>query len=792
MQKLILFFCLLCFVSNYGQNTISGKIVDQNDRALEKSHVHIASKSTNSKKDGSYIISDIPNGPAKVLITYVGFRSIDTVVTVNGNLELNFKMLDKAEKLDEIVIKHKDNHYNNTVSEQKIKEKTIDKYSSQSLGNVLKEVSGVSLLKSGSTIVKPVINGLHSSRVPIYNNNVKLEDQQWGMEHAPNFDVNSAAKITVLKGASGLQYGGDAIGGIVVIEPFSIKKDTLFGKTIMTMESNGRGGTLSSSLHKGNFCDWSWNVQGSFKYYGDRQAPDYMLSNTGNREANFSGDVKYIGKKYDFSAFYSLYNASIGILSASHIGNVNDLYNSINNQQPSIVNDFTYDLKNPTQKVQHHLAKFNYNYYLKEGETLALQYAFQYNIRNEFDLRTGVSDSKAALDLNLMTHTINVDYKLSRDQWDYKFGAMGSFQNNKANPKTGVRPLIPTYNKFDIGTYAVADYHFTDDFSMEGGIRYDFSTIEATKYYLKSRWNERDYSPEFNDFIQGDFGTQWLTKPYFSFHNFSASLGTQYSFGKDYEWFFNVSRAVRNPNPSEFFSDGLHHSSGMIELGDLRLQSEKSNKITTSLLKKWSNFSVNISPFINYVEDYIFLRPVAFETTIRGAFPVWEYRQANALLTGIDFDSQWKISENWQHKLVLSYVNGRDKSNDEPLIDMPPLNINNRIQFHKKEWNNLNIELQSEIAFRQTQFPDNNFTTNIIVNGELSPVEVDISSPPAAYHLLHFSSDIQFKTFKNSIATLGFSVFNLCDTKYRDYLNRQRFYSDEVGRNFQIQLKINY
>ena len=587
MQKFSLFFCLLCFGILYSQNTISGKIVDENDMALEKSHIHISSKSTNSKKDGSFIIRNIPNGPAKVLITYVGYKPIDTIIEVNGNLEINFKMKQKNEQLDEIVVKHKNNYFNHSVSEQKIKEKTIEKFSSQSLGNLLKEVPGVSVLKSGNTVVKPVINGLHSSRVAIFNNNVKLEDQQWGMEHAPNFDVNAAGKITVLKGASALQYGGDAIGGIVIIEPFSTKKDTLFGKTIMTMESNGRGGTISSSLHKGNFCDWSWNAQGSFKYYGDREAPDYTLSNTGNREANFSGDLKYIGKKFDFTAYYSLYSATIGILSASHIGNVNDLYNSINNQTPSVTDDFTYSIKNPKQKVQHHLAKLNYNYYNKDGQSLALQYAFQFNNRKEFDLRTGVSNSKPALDLNLLTHTINADYKLSVDAWDFKSGIMGLYQNNSANPNTGVRPLIPTYNKFDAGVYAVADNHLSEDFSFEIGIRYDFSTIEATKYYLKSRWEERDYSPQFDSFITGDFGTQWLTKPTFTFHNFSASIGTQYSFGEEYDWYFNLSRAVRNPNPSEFFSDGLHHSSGMIELGDLRLQQEKSNKISTSLQKKW-------------------------------------------------------------------------------------------------------------------------------------------------------------------------------------------------------------
>lgn len=766
--------------------------MDEKDVALEKSHIHISSKSTNSKKDGSFSIRNIPNGPAKVLITYVGYKPIDTIIEVNGNLEINFKMKQKNEQLDEIVVKHKNNYFNHSVSEQKIKEKTIEKFSSQSLGNLLKEVPGVSVLKSGNTVVKPVINGLHSSRVAIFNNNVKLEDQQWGMEHAPNFDVNAAGKITVLKGASALQYGGDAIGGIVIIEPFSTKKDTLFGKTIMTMESNGRGGTISSSLHKGNFCDWSWNAQGSFKYYGDREAPDYTLSNTGNREDNFSGDLKYTGKKFDFSAYYSLYNATIGILSASHIGNVNDLYNSINNQTPSVTEDFTYSIKNPKQKVQHHLAKLNYNYYLENGQSLALQYAFQFNNRKEFDLRTGVSNSKPALDLNLLTHTVNADYKLSLDAWDFKSGIMGLYQNNTANPNTGVRPLIPTYNKFDAGIYAVADNHLSDNFSVEVGIRYDFSTIEATKYYLKSRWEERDYSPQFDNFIAGDFGTQWLTKPTFTFHNFSASIGTQYSFGEGYDWYFNLSRAIRNPNPSEFFSDGLHHSSGMIELGDLRLRQEKSNKISTSLQKKWQKVKINLNPFLNYIEDYMFLKPVGFETTIRGAFPVWEYQQTNALLTGVDFNSEWQISEHWQHRLLLTYVNGRDKTNNDAIIDMPPLTLNNRIQFSKKEWNNLTLELQSEMVFRQTQFPDNNFTTNIIENGDFVPVEVDISTPPPAYHLLHFTSDFQFKVSEHSLATLGFSVFNILDTSYRDYLNRQRFYADELGRNFQIQLKINY
>ena len=102
------------------------------------------------------------------------------------------------------------------------------------------------------------------------------------------------------------------------------------------------------------------------------------------------------------------------------------------------------------------------------------------------------------------------------------------------------------------------------------------------------------------------------------------------------------------------------------------------------------------------------------------------------------------------------------------------------------------LELKSEIVGQQNRYPDNNFSTLIIEDGELKPVIVDISSPPEAYHLMHFYSEMKFNTFKKVSSTLAFSVQNIFNIAYRDYLNRQRFFADEMGRNFQIQLKINY
>ena len=792
LQNLIFSFVLLFTVVGNSQYKVSGQILDEKNQPISGCHIHIGNKNATSSISGNFLIKNLPKGEFKIFVSSLGFQSVEETLILNSDLVYNIKMIIKINKLKDVAISRRKNSENNSISEQKIKIETIEKYSNQTLGDALKEVAGLTILKTGSNIVKPVINGLHSSRVPVFTNNVRLEDQQWGAEHAPNFDINSAGKITVIKGASGLQYSGDAVGGLVIIEPQVVKKDTLFGKTISNFSSNGLGGTLSTSIHKGNFCDWSWNALGTFKYYGDRNSANYVLSNTGNREINFSGDVTYTGKKYSATAFYSLYNAQIGILSASHIGSVNDLYSSINFQKPAVINDFTYNLINPKQEVKHHLAKINFKYAINDETSLAFQYAYQFNKRLEFDIRRGNLKNIPALYLELVTHNIKIDWAKNYEKWQLKSGLNLDYQNNVASADTKVKPLIPNYNKIDFGVYGIANYNLSETLTIDAGIRYDFSKIDASKFYLKSRWTERGYDSQFSNFIITEVGNQWFTNPNFTFHNISGTIGLRKEFGLDWNWYVNTSLATRNPNPSEFFSDGLHHSTGQIELGNLKLQKEQALKFSTTIQKKWKHLSIEINPYLNSVHNFMYLKPIGFETTIRGAFPVWDYQQTNALLTGIDLHTIWDLAKNWKHQFTFASVNGVNKTQDEPLIAMPPINFSNKIQFSKKEWNSLQLELKNEVVLRQTQFPDNNFQTQIVQNNTLTNVIIDISNPPKGYQIWDFYSEIKLNTFKKAITTLAFSVQNILNTNYRDYLNSQRFFVDELGRNFQIQLKLNY
>jgi len=39
---------------------------------------------------------------------------------------------------------------------------------------------------------------------------------------------------------------------------------------------------------------------------------------------------------------------------------------------------------------------------------------------------------------------------------------------------------------------------------------------------------------------------------------------------------------------------------------------------------------------------------------------------------------------------------------------------------------------------------------------------------------------------------IGLGINNLLDTNYREYLNRLRYFADDLGRNITLQLTLNY
>lgn len=774
---------------------LTGTVKDyHNKTVLTSAYISVVDtdKYAISNTKGAYVITGLCNGKIELEISHPECATIFVFVEINKDTRFDIKLEHHLEELGEVsVIGNAIRKKTNSAQENVFNNDLLEQNSAGNLGEALKNLGGVSSFNTGANIAKPTIHGLNGSRVLILNDGVRMQDMEWGEEHAPNVDINAINNITVVKGAAALQYGGSALGGVIVMNPEKpAKKDTLYGKTLINGMSNGRGGNISTSFTKVFKNNWYITGQGSYKHLGDYESPDYMLTNTGIQE---KGATLSFGKEEftkGFNAKYSYYNAQIAILRASHIGSVDDLIRGINSGEPQLIEPFSYDINNPKQEVTHHLGKLDFYKRFEGIGKLTLSYDFQNNKRLEFDVRRGDNNNRPAIDLELNTHAVNSNFIFDAHNKDhFQIGFVGFYQNNFANPLTGVKRLIPDYDKHEFGSFAILKHDYNDNLIFDIGLRYDYSKIDAKKFYRTSRWEERGYNVDYQDIILDDLGTQILVNPVFSYHNFSGTIGAQYTVNNFDVFKMNYALAQRSPNPSELFSDGLHHSAARIELGDLRITNETSHKLSFSRTKEYKNWGYTLEPYANYISDFILLNAEGVEFTVRGAFPVWAYKQINARLMGVDFSTYIDWSTTLQSNHQFSIVKGKNLDTQEALVNIPSANFTNGITYKKPSWNNFEASLNSNYVFKQNETPPN---ISVYSPEEQSEVLLEINNAPNAYHLLDFRSKVDFNLGAKLKMSTSLTIKNLLNTRYRDYLNRQRYFADDLGRNIILQLKINY
>ena len=792
MRLFALLLLLCCSMQSYSQdcnNTLYGSLLDIHDGSvLTGATVIVAQTGVGvlTDLDGNFVISNLCSATYQLQISHPSCSTKAFSVLIKDDTQKTFKLEHHLESLNEIIVNgKKTNRATKSIYENLVDQKTITTFSSGSLGDALNSISGVSSLNTGNTVVKPMINGLHSSRVLIINNGVQMQDQEWGAEHAPSIDINAVGTLKVIKGAGALQYGGNAIGGVVIASAPKVPLlDSLYGKTIFSGSSNGLGGTVSSSLTRSNQNGLYTAFQGSLKRYGDFNAPNYNLSNTGVFERNIAATIGFNRIDYGVEAYYSLFKNEIGILRASHIGGAEDQVQAIASPVPSIINDFTYNIDAPRQDVTHHLARIKGFKNIENIGLISLQYDYQQNNRLEFDVRRGSNKDKASVDLVLDTQTLTIDVASDiSEKLTTKFGIVGSLQTNYANPETGVRRLIPDYDKYSIAGFASGNYDINQKWVLEAGFRFDYTHMNVFKFYRRSFWQDRGYDNQFSDLVVEEIGNQLLVNPKLDFYNPSFTIGSKYSFGL-YKLFANYSLSSRAPNASEQFSEGLHHSASRIELGDLQFTSETAHKISLTLQKIGERVNFTITPFATKIDDFILIEPTGIRQTIRGNFQVWEYRQTQAQMYGLDLDANLSLTDNVRIVHQFSLVKGYDKTSNEPLISMPAANTLNSLVYTNPNFNNISIAIQSNYVFRQNEFPNTNF--EVVLPDSIQTV--DISTPPSGYHLLNLNITAAIRPDMQ----VGLYVNNLLNTSYRNYLNRLRYYADDVGRNITLQLKYNY
>lgn len=626
------------------------------------------------------------------------------------------------------------------------------------LGEQLARVPGVTTLNTGASIVKPVINGMHSNRLVVVNSGIRQEGQQWGSEHAPEIDPNLAETIEVIQGAQGLQYGPDAIGGVIRVEPAKLR----YGKPAegwvkLGGHSNGRGGMASGLVHgsilKGKVA---FRVHGTGRISGTQRAPDYWIKNTAANEYSFSGAVGYRGEKLEVDAFYTRFVTNLGIFTGSHIGNLSDLNAAFAAEQPKDSGYFTYRPENPRQYIDHHLSRVSLAYNWNKKVRTEADFGYQYNLRQEYDLHKAYNDSIAALglpafELNLWTNTLDVRTIVLHGKLTSRFGVSGLKQGNAY----AGRFFIPNFQKWQGGAFYIGQIDH-GLWLIDFGARYDVSQLKVYQYVD----NE-------------------LASPEHLFQGISSSVGASRLLGHHWVAKLNAGTAWRPPSINELYSDGLHHGAAAIEVGDAALRKETVYNIQAGAQYKSRLAQLDIAVFYNYFDGYINLQPVLPpQLTIVGAFPVFYYRQSDVQLSGINGQLEIPIRKWLKYTVSGNVLLATDLSADAPVYGIPSNRLTNRLRADMPliSWRcRVFLELEGQQVFRQQRVP----------------ADADYVAPPPGYFLLNAAAGITLRKQERSTPIqLVLSVSNLTNTPYRDYMNRFRYFTDDLGRNWSLKLLI--
>ncbi len=708
--------CLLFLSYISIAQSFKGTVLDStSNESLPGVNIYIPELQTGTATDmnGNFEIKKTISGLVHLQASFIGYESFVTLINLERSGPIVIRLSKSHLNLNEIVVStsgvqlQKDNI--TAVTKASIEELSL---SASNLADGLSKIPGVNSYSTGQGIGKPVIRGLSGSRIIIYDQNVRMENQQWGDEHAIGISETGIDNVEVIKGPSSLLYGADALGGVIY---FTDSRYAMYNST----EGFASSKFNTNSMGLKNDGGIKINRNGvKFNLFGGHESnADYQLPNS---------------KRANNSRFSNSYiRTALGLNSSKWIGNIR--YSYIKSKYGITESDIpttttNYDPELPFQDVVNHLLSIDQKYFIGQTQLAAI-IAYNGNGREEYEDDMSIPSLK--MQLNTYSYNLKSKTNFLNEKLIMNTGVQGMFQENK-NKADEI--LIPDANTQDIGFFGVLNYKYSHAITLEGGVRFDNRTI-STKKMVSDEVNFESLNRQFQNF------------------NYSAGLSID---KKPILIRFNTSTGFRSPNTAELLSDGVHEGTQRYEIGNRNLKSEEAFQVDLGLYYNKEHFDLSINPFVNRVNNYIYLEPTG--SFVDGA-PLYLYQQKQAWLYGGEFGFHWHPHPvDWLHiSSDLSLVFAEDKDgNALPLIPQHKLN------------NTFSAELNrgKKIKFQK-------FYTELTYHFKQTRVET-FESPSNGYMLLNVGVTGLVVTGKNS--NLGFSieVANLLNETYIDHLSRLR------------------
>lgn len=554
-----------------------------------------------------------------------------------------------------------------------ITNKQIEQNAARDIGDYLKNVPNVSVIKKGGTSVDPVVRGFKYSQLNVIpDNGVRVEGG------CPNrmdpvtshLEIEDLESIEVIKGPYSLRYGPN-FGGIINMQteqPKPYDKFEIHSKAMYSFESNWNGQREHVSIFGGNKKIY-FLIGGGYNNYGSYK--------DGNNKTVMSGFTKY---DYSGKLGFAIDRKQSIILSYM-ADKGRDVYYPALSMDEKSDNTGIMSVDYKAEKLSEHINSIMVKVYRSDVEHI---------MDNSHRSNYPATDATANVDAINTGGRVEIGFKAGKN--NFYVGA--DYENIQ---KDGDRVMIMTMNMGGLITKTTKKTNLWKDALIQNtGIfaeyRRTFGTIDLTAS-IRGDYNTAN-SEDTLKIIKN--GISYFDKTSSQYNNISVSAGLTKRINKKLNVSIALGRGTRSPNMLERYIKFLTVGYDNYDyLGNPQLKPETNNQADITIrYAHESAGSIYLNGFISYIQDYIAgekLAPSVAMPKTMGALGVKQYYNADyAIFRGFEFGyssaeknklgfnasvayTKATINKATKYIITNNQVTGEETLSNDALPEIPPL-----------------------------------------------------------------------------------------------------------------------
>ncbi|MFM7770640.1 MAG: TonB-dependent receptor plug domain-containing protein, partial [Bacteroidota bacterium] len=142
------------------------------------------------------------------------------------------------------------------------------------IGEALSSIPGVYAATSGPAVFKPVVRGMQGNRVVTVWNGLRMEGQQWGVDHGLGLTDVGLGSVEIIKGPASFIYGSDALGGVIYFRDEDSPAKGNFKLNFGEKYNSNTQGVVQQVFYAQSSKKLSWHIGGQYGNHADIKLPN--------------------------------------------------------------------------------------------------------------------------------------------------------------------------------------------------------------------------------------------------------------------------------------------------------------------------------------------------------------------------------------------------------------------------------------------------------------------------------------------------------------------------------------